>query len=40
MIRLPGHDYYATLYRKLGWSGQPRYEGRKRNPVDPLDLGD
>lgn len=25
LIKLPGHDYYHTLHRKLGWSGQPRY---------------
>jgi NAD+ kinase len=25
LARLPGHSYYATLNRKLGWSGQPNY---------------
>lgn len=25
LARLPAHSYYATLYRKLGWGGQPRY---------------
>lgn len=25
MARLPGHSYYGTLHRKLGWGGQPRY---------------
>jgi NAD+ kinase len=25
LVRLPGHSYYATLHRKLGWGGQPRY---------------
>ena len=28
LARLPGHSYYATLRRKLGWSGQPLY-GRR-----------
>lgn len=28
LARLPGHSYYATLHRKLGWGGQPRYEPR------------
>ena len=25
LVRLPGHCYYATLQRKLGWGGQPQY---------------
>ncbi len=25
MVRLPGHNYYRTLHRKLGWGGQPQY---------------
>ncbi|MCA9076417.1 MAG: NAD(+)/NADH kinase [Planctomycetaceae bacterium] len=25
LAKLPRHTYYATLHRKLGWSGQPRY---------------
>lgn len=25
LARLPGHSYYRTLNRKLGWSGQPNY---------------
>lgn len=25
LARLPGHSYYGTLNRKLGWSGQPNY---------------
>lgn len=25
LARLPGHSYYDTLNRKLGWSGQPNY---------------
>ena len=24
-IRFPGHSYYSTLHRKLGWRGQPNY---------------
>lgn len=28
LARLPDHSYYATLHRKLGWGGQPRYEKR------------
>lgn len=27
LARLPGTSYYATLHRKLGWGGQPRYQG-------------
>ncbi|REJ71975.1 MAG: NAD(+)/NADH kinase [Planctomycetota bacterium] len=26
LARIPGHSYYATLHRKLGWGGQPRYQ--------------
>ncbi len=25
LAKLAGHSYYATLHRKLGWGGQPRY---------------
>jgi NAD+ kinase len=25
LVKLPGHSYYTTLHRKLGWGGQPRY---------------
>lgn len=25
LARVPGHSYYASLHRKLGWGGQPRY---------------
>ncbi len=25
LARIPGHSYYTTLHRKLGWGGQPRY---------------
>lgn len=28
LVRLPGHSYYTTLHRKLGWGGQPHYEKR------------
>ncbi len=26
LVRIPGHSYYGTLHRKLGWHGQPRYQ--------------
>jgi NAD+ kinase len=26
LARLPGHNFYRTLHRKLGWGGQPHYE--------------
>ncbi|MEW4529818.1 MAG: NAD(+)/NADH kinase [Maioricimonas sp. JB045] len=29
LARLPGHSYYKTLHRKLGWGGQPHY-GRQK----------
>lgn len=29
LVRLPGHSYYGTLHRKLGWGGQPRYQRRR-----------
>jgi NAD+ kinase len=32
MARIPGHSYYATLHRKLGWGGQPRYRDYPRKP--------
>lgn len=25
LAKIAGHSYYATLHRKLGWAGQPRY---------------
>lgn len=25
LARLPGHSFYTSLHRKLGWGGQPRY---------------
>ena len=25
LARIPGHSFYGTLHRKLGWGGQPRY---------------
>jgi NAD+ kinase len=28
LVRIPSHSYYATLHRKLGWGGQPRYNDR------------
>jgi NAD+ kinase len=28
LARVPGHSYYASLHRKLGWGGQPRYRKR------------
>lgn len=28
LAKIPGHSYYATLHRKLGWGGQPRYGDR------------
>ena len=28
LAKLPGHSYYTTLQRKLGWSGQPHYPSR------------
>ncbi len=28
LLELPGRNYYATLHRKLGWSGQPLYPAR------------
>ncbi|MEX0701224.1 MAG: NAD(+)/NADH kinase [Planctomycetales bacterium] len=26
LARIPGHSFYATLHRKLGWGGQPAYQ--------------
>lgn len=26
LARVPHHSYYATLHKKLGWGGQPRYQ--------------
>jgi NAD+ kinase len=26
MAKVPGHSYYTTLHRKLGWGGQPQYQ--------------
>ncbi len=28
LVRIRGHSYYATLRRKLGWGGQPRYRSQ------------
>ena len=28
LLEFPGRNYYATLHRKLGWSGQPLYPAR------------
>ncbi|MEZ6066670.1 MAG: NAD(+)/NADH kinase [Planctomycetaceae bacterium] len=25
LARMPGHSFYNTLHRKLGWAGQPKY---------------
>jgi NAD+ kinase len=27
LVKTRGASYYATLHRKLGWGGQPRYQG-------------
>lgn len=29
LVRLPGHSYYGTLHRKLGWQGQLSYRERR-----------
>ncbi|MEO1983739.1 MAG: NAD(+)/NADH kinase, partial [Fuerstiella sp.] len=29
LVRFPGHSYYSTLHRKLGWRGQLDYRKRK-----------
>ena len=29
LVRFPGHSYYSTLHRKLGWRGQLDYRERK-----------
>lgn len=26
LAKIPGHSYYKTLHKKLGWGGQPRYQ--------------
>jgi NAD+ kinase len=31
LLRLPGHSYYGTLHRKLGWHGQLDYRERRGN---------
>jgi NAD+ kinase len=31
LVRLQGHSFYATLHRKLGWHGQPRYQRVRRD---------
>lgn len=31
LVRLPGHSYYNTLHRKLGWHGQLDYRERRRS---------
>jgi NAD+ kinase len=30
LVRLPGHNYYNTLHRKLGWHGQLDYQERRK----------
>jgi len=30
LVRLSGHNFYATLHQKLGWQGQPRYRRKRR----------
>ena len=30
LARIPGHSFYAALHGKLGWSGQPRYQKKRR----------
>ena len=34
LVRLPGHSYYETLQRKLGWAGQPRYRRLRREQME------
>ena len=34
LAKLPGHSYYDTLHRKLGWGGQPRYRRLRRSAMD------
>lgn len=34
LAKLPGHSYYGTLHRKLGWAGQPRYRRLRRDAID------
>ena len=34
LAKLPGHSYYDTLHRKLGWGGQPRYRRLRRSALD------
>jgi NAD+ kinase len=29
LARIPGHSYFGTLHRKLGWGGQPRYSSHE-----------
>jgi len=29
MLKIPGHSYYNTLHRKLGWAGQPHYQSHQ-----------
>ena len=29
LVRMPGHSYYGTLHRKLGWHGQLDYRERR-----------
>lgn len=29
LARVPGHSFYGTLHRKLGWAGQPRYNAQE-----------
>lgn len=37
LAKLPGHSYYATLHRKLGWAGQPRYRRLRRDALNEQD---
>lgn len=37
LAKLPGHSYYGTLHRKLGWAGQPRYRRLRRDAIDGSD---
>ena len=34
LLRLPGHSYYGTLHRKLGWYGQLNYRERRGGDFD------
>ena len=30
LVKLAGHSFYTVLHRKLGWTGQPRYQRREQ----------